>query len=278
MEQKQELIKQYKENEQETKKINNSLDELRERNRKETYNLQYKIYWDKIKVLEEERDNKIKELDKQFKDKEKREEQKREELEGVIINVQRIINFLKIGKKEVIVKNDYVKPYNRDYGDKKYFKWLGYFYSDEFLKIRLLIAENDKPKNKYSLVVYGKCIFTDDIIKFPYSYGIHLNDNYNGLNLKTLIRDFSTIGELKKYLEKNKDKILKEKIEEYKKIKEEYFNTLENYKIEDFKELFKVECLKFGFFLFNKNQYSLYYNDKHKPLCPKCNAVLKERK
>jgi len=278
MEQKQELIKQYKENEQEIKKINNSLDELREKNRKETYNLQYKIYYDRIRALQDERDKKINELNKQLKEKENTKEQEREKLEGVIIKIQRIIKFLKTKKKDIVINENDVKYYDRyNTKDKKPLEWLGYLYSDEFLKIKLLIAENDKPKNKYSLIVYGKCIFTDDIIKFPYSYGINLNDNYNGLNLKILIKDTSTIEELKKYLEKNKDKILKEKIEEYKEIKKEYLNTLEDYKIEDFKELFKVEC-SCGFFLLNKNSYSLDYNNKNKPLCPKCKGVLKERK
>lgn len=97
------------------------------------------------------------------------------------------------------------------------------------------------------------------------------------MNLRTPIKDFPTLEKLKKYLEKNKDKILKEKIEEYKEIKEEYLNVLKNYKLEDFKELFEVECLKCGFFLLNKRSYRLDYDDD-KPLCPKCKSILKERK
>ncbi len=269
----QKLIQQYKENDREIEKINNNLDELREQNRKKTYNLQYKIYWDKIKELEKERDEKIEELNGDFEEKEKEKTKEKEEKEVVIFNVQRILKFLEINKK---IRNLNFKAYsyNGYPRDKNYLKPIDTIADDEFKKIQVFIYGNDKPKNKFSLCVVGMTIFNEDILKsIPKSY-LQINKENGYFNIEEWIKDLPTDTELKTYYEKNKDKILKEFLEEHKEVEEKYLDILKNYKLEDFKELFDVWC-DCGFFLLNRNSYSLDCNDDDKSICPKCKKVLR---
>jgi len=267
-----ELIKQYQGNQKGIEKINNSLDELRTKNEKETYNLQYEIYQDRIRALQDERDNKISELHKQFNEKANIKNQEREKLEGVIFKVRRIIEFLKIEKTDL---NFRAYSYNGYEREKNFLKPIDTI-SDDFKKIQVFIYGNGKPKNKFALCVVGMTIFNKDFLELPKSYlSINKEDGY--FNIEKWIKDLPTEKELKIYYEKNKDKILKDFLEEHKKIEKEYLNILENYSIEDFEELFDVKC-KCGFCLLNKNSYHLDIDDEENLLCPNCKGVLKERK
>ena len=142
------------------------------------------------------------------------------------------------------IDTDKIKHYDRN--SDKYLEWLGYFYNDEYLKIRLLIAENDKPKNKYSLLAYGKCFFPD--LKLPYGY-LNISDwdiwtaarTVCGCNIHIGLVDLDTIEKCKTWLQKNRGKLLKSFLDNYQVVKAEYIDAITNYRLEDFSE-FHVPC------------------------------------
>ena len=244
-----ELIKQFKENEKQIKSIDKDRDKFKEQKDKEIYHLKYSVYEKQINKLGKERDKKIDVIQTTIDNKNKEIKQKIDELYEVIGKVKRIVGFLKINERykeqikegwDLEIKNDSVKYYERDNG--KHFEWLDYLFDDDLMKIRLLIAENEKPKNKYSLVALGKTIFSDDkIIKLhDSSYGVHL-DTKERFNIESIIKNSASIEELKAYLSKNKDKILKELREQYAEVKKEYLEVIKTYSLNDFKvfEIFK---------------------------------------
>ena len=129
------MINEYKENQKKIKTISDNIDKLQEKKGKEIYNLKYKIYDEKIKVLQDERDKKIDKLEDEF---EKIENKKKEEIENLSIHinkVKRIIEFIEINKKEI--RNLNFKAYSY-YGfpkEKNYLKPLDIIYNDEFIYV-----------------------------------------------------------------------------------------------------------------------------------------------
>jgi len=162
-----------------------------------------------------------------------------------VAQVDRYIEFLKIAQDFTPVepiKDESVTRYER--GAHKHLEWLGYLYTDDFLKIRLLIAENDKPKNKYSLMVYGRCVFwalSDNIIKMPHNYaGPNLNDGYS-FTIKDELRCAPSVDDLTAWVIQNRPKILAEFMDQFKKIKAEYLEVTKKYTLDDFRELIPKE-------------------------------------
>ena len=160
--------------------------------------------------------------------------------------VNRIIAYLKLEEKDLEIDTDKIK--HHDGNNDKYLEWLGYLYNDEYLKIRLLIAENDKPKNKYSLLAYGKCLFPDEyydggFLKLPWGY-LNISDGdiwtaartLCGCNIHIGLVDLDTIEKCKTWLQKNRGKLLKSFLDNYQVVKAEYIDAITNYRLEDFKE------------------------------------------
>jgi len=229
----QELIKQAKKNEEEIEKIGKERDKLRDKNNQQNSNLKYEIYEPQIKKLEKERDDKVRNLDKKFEEEDNKKKKQQEELYKEIERVKRIIRFLMIQEKskerDIIIKKDEIRSsHHYNHNEEIPAEWLDYLYNDDFLKLRFAIIQNSKPKNKYSLIVFGKSIFYDDnIIKWGFGY-------YRGN--ERVLKDSSSIEELKVYLTKNKDNFLKEILEEYQEVKKEYLEIINNYSLDDFKE------------------------------------------
>lgn len=210
-----------------------------------TNHLTYAIYWNKIRSLEKERDKKINDIEKELEEFEKNKDAKIDKLSEIITKVDRYIEFLKLSQTfqpVMAIRNNDVTRYDNNWDRDKYIEWLEYLHKDDFLKIRLLIAENDRPKNKYSLIVYGRCVFSnlsDTIIKMPYYYGVHLNDY--SFSIRGEIRCFPSLDELNLWVEKNKTKILSEFMAQFGNVKKEYLEVTEKYELNDFKELVKKE-------------------------------------
>lgn len=98
---------------------------------------------------------------------------------------------------------------------------------DKYAKIQAFIVDNDKPKNKYSLIVVGKSIFQEELFKgsrhpYWYGYGCHVSNN----NIIIGLQDRPTKEELISYFEKNKAKTLKDYLEEHRQIEKEYEETI----------------------------------------------------
>lgn len=132
----------------------------------------------------------------------------------------------------------------------EYLEWLGCLYKGDYLTIRLLITENKKPKNKYSLLAYGRCAFEDQKIlnrREVYSYGTpNVNDHAGGFLVKLELGSFPTIPDAKAYAQKSANKPLKQFIDDYVKLKAEYMEVTATYTLSDFEQITAQEKAKGG--------------------------------
>lgn len=205
------------------------------------------IYDSKIQALKDEERKDQKALDQQITDMKAGTDNTLKPLEDQITQVKRIIALLRIAET--------IQPV-RDIGDSEittyngeYLEFLGYaYYNDEFLKIRLLITENRKPKNKYSLLAYGRCAFEDQkLLRRLYTYEwTNLKDYTGGFNVKYELGCFPSIDEIKKRLSKypDTDKVLKTYIAEFGNLKQEYLEVKGAYKLSDFEQITAQEKAK----------------------------------
>ena len=89
------------------------------------------------------------------------------------------------------------------------------------LVIDAVLAENGKPKNKYSLLVVGMATFGGMMESQKYGYSAPV-DTKGRCNIRMSIRDFPTKGELYAWYEKHKAGILADYIKEHQEIEAEY--------------------------------------------------------
>ncbi len=95
--------------------------------------------------------------------------------------------------------------------------------NDKYAKIQVFIVENDKPKNKHSLIIIGKSIFPEELFserRHPYWYGVRCQTSYN--NIAVGIKDSPTKEELISYFKKSGAKTLKDYLDEHRQIEKEY--------------------------------------------------------
>lgn len=146
----------------------------------EIYRLKYDVYWKIIRDLERKRDAEIQALQADLDAQKVEHKAKTESLYTAVAEVKRILQFLKLKPQNLEINDDDIKTYRERYKEN-----LGYLFEDSYLKIKLFIVESEKPKNKYALVAYGKCLFKDQfnysLLDLPYSYGItsHESDHYS---------------------------------------------------------------------------------------------------
>lgn len=237
----------------------------------EIHRQKWEVYEPKIRALIEERDKLIEKIRNEQIANEHLTKEKVFQLSPVIEKVNRILMFLRLKKvKDLTIKDEEVKAYRG-----RYIESLGYIFDDDFLKIKLFIMENSKPKNKYSLVAIGKCLFPYDLAKLPHGYDIPCHTT-GWPELETVIRDLPTIEELKRFWDphKQKQKILKQLLGNYRTIKKEYLETIKVHKIEDFKELIKYFCEKCGYF-YTKNDIRRVRSSQETYQCGRCRQPMK---
>lgn len=259
---KQHLVQQFLENERKILEIHQQIDEQRNQTTEQERQVR-NAYWDRINALQKERDNLIDLLREQQELKRKEADQEVSELSKVIAKVDRIIAFLKLKEKDLTIKDEDAKVYHD-----RHIESLGYFFNDDYLKIKLFIAENDKPKNKYSLIALGNCFFTDQLIDLRSYHGYGVNIHYTGrCDIQLVIKEAPDICDLNTYLEKRRKKILAGLLEQYKQIKAEYINVLAEYNLDLFEPLIAYRCTLCGFFLTRREaRHWSRLGDK----CPEC--------
>lgn len=193
------------------------------------------IYYSKIQALKDEEFEEQTALDRQITDMKAGMDKTLKPLHGQIMQVKRIITLLRIAETIQPVKDIEDNEITTYHGE--YLEWLGYVYKDDFLKIRLLITENTKPKNKYSLMVYGRCAFHDEkLLRRLYTYGgPYLKDD--GFSIKHESGCFPSIDEIKKHVSKYPEKVLKTFIEDFVKLKQEFLEVKGTYKLSDFEQI-----------------------------------------
>jgi hypothetical protein len=255
------LVKRYIESSGQILTIRDGLDKSTEE-KNDRICLIHQDYWQKIRQLEQERDEKTRAIENEKRIGEQSAKERIGKLDEDIVKVERILNFLKLGmrKRDIDFDENEIKNY-RD----RYIEHLGVVYQDEFIKLVALIAENSRPKNKYSLCVVGKSIFSEKDLTFGYCYGLDLNISGNGFDIAVLFRHAPTVEELKRHFSKG---ILVSQIEHYKGVKAVYLETLNMYKVNDFRGIIKFRCEKCGYFLMEKEINSRRWDGK----CPNCSG------
>lgn len=232
----QELVSQYKKNDAEIKRLAEVRHKEREKYSEEIKKIDHSHY-EGIRKLERKRDEAadfISSLETQL---EEVMGARIENLHRVIAKVGRIKAFLNTNTtRDLEIDDDKAKPNGR-WREDDYFESLGYLINDDFLKVKLYIVENDRPKNKYSLEAIGTCAFREQLISLGYSYGTILNTMDMGLSLAQAFEHLPTVEAIKQYVEKRKDDLIQRCKGNYDEVKSEYLEVIANYSLDDFKEL-----------------------------------------
>jgi len=261
------LVEQVQVNSRKIKTLEARDHALRDSTQQEVRRLTYDVYRPKIKQLEDERDRATRQVQSEYDlalDEGKREI---EGLQVVINQVRRIFDFLRVEVKDLAIDDDDVKPY-RDRAKES----LGYLFDDDYLKIKLYIVENEKPKNKFSLIAMGRCLFGEHLLKLrrEYSTGVH---TWHGYNIEVSIRDMPSVAELQPWLaDSRRQQLIIDLTGGYEKVKAEYLDVIEQHTPEEFKELMTDRCVC-GYF------YTIFDNIRRedKPaLCPRCGKAMEK--
>lgn len=222
----------------------------------------------------DEYQKKVNKLDRQIEplesEKKKLRERKTAQVEKLLPKfeeVDRILTILAIDSKRNLELSK--KDVSCSYG--KYLEDLGYLRNGKYLKIRVFISENRSPVSRYSLSALGCCLFKDILdISLPSVWNVPVQFKYSigkKTDLTVVLKRAADPDTLKKYLERNKDKMLTDVISACEKTEEEYESVCSNYVLDDFRELFEFECKHCGYFL-TRDSRSNYYLEKGQ--CPKC--------
>ena len=196
----------------------------------------YEKFIDIISNIKEQKDNITYDIESRKGNKVNSLSAERDKIYEKIKEVNGKIKFLKLQSKIEKEKLDFegkIKSYND-----KDIECLGVLYHDKYIVLKIYIVENDKPVNKYSLVVYGKSKFPKEIIDYPYSYGLPTRDD-TFCNIKTSVKDLPTKKELKEYLKRNKNRVLQDTIDRHKFVRDLYLETINKYSLKDFEDIFK---------------------------------------
>lgn len=233
-------IAEYKQAEQELKKIQEEKDKEDKVYSKEKESVYHKFY-----ALERELEQKKRKENERIESKNERFRAKMSTKEIPHVEMmeayKRILSFMEIKKDKrnlpfEVYKYDYPRDEHGEvirvqrgncscypekikihYGQKETIK------NDEYAVIKVFIVENDKPKNKFSLVVVGSSIFPGDLFTQKrdfYSYGLSCRTDHNTIQL--LIKDKPTKDELLQYLERRKESILGDYLVEHGQLEKDY--------------------------------------------------------
>ncbi len=233
-------VAQIKGHNKQIDKLRETRDLARDKHNEEIHLLNYDVYREQIRAIERERESEILKITQEREASIATFNSQIEKQAQLVSKANRTIEFLKLDAlqnlaipDEDIELSQYAEPYQEA---------LGYLYDDDYLKAKAFIIGNRKPKNKYSLVIVGKSIFSKSIIKYPYSYGIDINNWGRYFALQIIIKDASSIADLKSYYIKHQATILKETITEYESVKTEYVEAKQTYSTDDFAELITWQC------------------------------------
>ena len=161
-------------------------------------------------------------------------EQGIKELEPEIQGIDRKIEFLKHREKSdgkrPQLDDETIKPY-RDRGLVK----LGTLYEDEFTIIKLFAVENERPKNRWTLMAIGDTLLRE-LVNMPHSYGLPIHiGTYADIQIG--LKHLPTLEEIKAYAEHRREDLMRRDLAAYKRVKKAYLDTVNNYSLEDFKPL-----------------------------------------
>jgi len=250
--------------------LENETQELRDKTDKELRRLQYDIYQPKVRAIEAECQEELRKV------KEAAQTQHNIKVEQVKIlmepvrQVERILEFFRLDTRVPInITNEDVKQNDRY--KTRYRENLGLVFDDTFLKVRLFIMENDKPKNKYILVLIGRCLFDTGlgdrpVLKLTRDYGLSISEPWASAP-QHILKEAATVKELHTYWTAHGFSKVPW-LTEYLKVKAEYEYNLKNYRLEDFKDFITWFCPECGYFQTIFESYWL--REGEVMTCPRC--------
>jgi hypothetical protein len=263
------LTKEALEHEKQISALTKTGEESATKYRDEIYRLRYGVYEPQLGEIRRQMDEALRALEAQQKVDQEHLRAEVIRLKQAIDKVQRILLFLRLKPRALAVEDDAVKTYKQDQG--KYKEALPYLLDDDYLKIKLFIVENGKPKNKYSLCAVGDTIFPENLLRLRRGYGCPFYTG-NMFSLETLVRDGASVQELKTWLAKNYFTLQPDLTGDYFIVKLEYLAAVQDYKVMDFGPLLLATC-ECGFF-------HTIFDDLGRRgeviTCPKCAQTMKE--
>ncbi|KKL21480.1 hypothetical protein LCGC14_2445000, partial [marine sediment metagenome] len=136
--------------------------------------------------------------------------------------------------------------------------------------IKLYIVENVKPKNRYSLVAIGQCLFGNLLLELRSGGGGVFNYRRHS-SLLASIRDAPSIADHMAWLDDSRrQKLVVELTGDYENVKAEYLDVLAAYGRHDFEELMTDQCTC-GYF------YTVLDNISRRDeriTCPRCQHLM----
>ncbi len=232
------LIKTYHENKAEINNLNNALEKFREERRKEQRAIEDEIY-EKIRVLEDRKYKKIRKIEGKIDREKKRVESIETELAKPIKQVEKILALIEVFKSghdtnfEVYYYSDEDEEGNYISDKRKIvISPLEVLADDKYKKVAVYIVPNDKPKNKFTLIIRGKSIFAYyDIFQLRiHSYGWIGGIQDDRCNVEMNLKSLPTEKELSVWFGKNKQNFLKDFFTKHKQLESEYEKAIDLYK------------------------------------------------
>ena len=131
------------------------------------------------------------------------------ELDPKIQDIDRKIEFLKHREKSngkmPNLDDEAIKPYH----DRELVN-LGALYEDEFTIIKLFAAENDRPKNRWTLMAIGDTLLRE-LVKTPHEYGHPIHTNRC---IQKALKHLPTLEEIKAYVEGRREAFMRGELTE----------------------------------------------------------------
>jgi len=264
-----ELAQLALENKKQSEALGKDINELRDKTDIETRRLQYDVYQPKIRDIEEECRTEVKKVQDAALALHNLKVEQVKTLMIAVHTVERILEFFRLDTKQDLKTTDEDVKYS-DRHQHYYRENLGVVFSDQYLEVRLFILQNDKPTNKYMLVLIGRCLFDNGLgdsplLKLPRDYSI--NGAAWGACPQQILKEASDVKDLHTWWTAHgfsKVNWLKD----YLTVKSEYEHILKTYKVEDFKDFLTWMCPKCDYF--NTVFESYYQRDGEVQTCPRC--------
>lgn len=258
-------IQQYQRNKKEICKNYDTKHDLIKKIRQERQDAHYR-WEDKIYKLKSKQSTEDLQFNKKIENAENKLEGERNELNIVIKDVDRTIWFLEIQRKNRsrFPTFDLKQVRGRtNYGDRKPIKLIEEF-DDGISKIGLFVVENNRPANKYNLVVMGYTPFTQGAMqgeekgvdtRLMSSWTADCEWDYPKEHKTTVEYDlkfFKTKKDAEEYAKKGLRNIFKKFFTEYDQVFTDYNNAVKNHQIEEFAKLREAKAI---------DQYANHYGD-----------------
>ena len=245
-----ELAKVAIENKAKAEQFYKDIQAIRSETETESRRLQYDVYRPKVQALEEECRNAIAKVQAAGKVTEDEIDKQAHELMEPVRKVERILEFFRLDTRVPIdITDEDVKISDRY--KERYRENLGLVFDDPFLKVRLFVLENDKPKNKYILVLIGRCLFDTGLgdrplLKLPRDYGLSISEPW-GSAPQHILKEAATVKELHTYWTSHGFSKVPW-VADYVAVRAEYEHILKTYRVTDFNDFLTWMCPECGYF------------------------------